>query len=293
MSTLTKIFIILQLVFSLTLSVMVALWVGSQPKYKEQVEAQARMTMAAQAALAREEYISNARSNAVAQLTAALQADQNANKQRLLDSANALAAKERETADLNARINEIDATNRQYAATIQSLKDQYTTVSTQLTALQNDNLKQLRRSEELARINESVTTERDALLKSLSKTQEELKAVTNLYDDVKNHPAAGAGAGSAGGGSIVDGSVTPLVKTTVNAAVTKVDETNGKTSFALPLGKRDGMQNGQRLIISRNNSYIGDAIVVSTNVDALVAQVDILKRGETVHAGDIVSVQGK
>ena len=292
MSTLTKIFIILQLVFSLALSVMVIMVVSSQPKYKDQVEAQAKLTIAAQAALARAENLSDQKTTAVAQLTEALAKEVNAGKTRLMETTSRVAALEKDKADALNRINLAEATNSQYASTISSLKDQYTAISKELNDVRDRNLTLLRRAEETARVNESLTQDKDSLTKALRKTQEELVAITSKYEDLLNKPAAagGPGAGVAGGGSITEivGFSKPVA---INGTVGRVTVTDGKTYFSLPLGKRDGLQNGLTLVISRNNSYVGDAEVINTTVNEAVAQVKILSKGQTVQSGDVAAVQ--
>ena len=70
----------------------------------------------------------------------------------------------------------------------------------------------------------------------------------------------------------------------------RVSVPGDRTYFTLTLGTRDGLQKGMTLIISRGNSYIGDAEIVNTKVNEAVAIVKVLKSGQSVQTGDLVTV---
>jgi hypothetical protein len=292
MNTLTKLFIVLQLVFAIAVSVIVVMTVSALPKYKEQVEAWQKATIAAQAALARE--VSNgvslnALNNTLKQENVTLAAELGNTKNSM---ASQISLAEKNNTELTTKISELTATNQTQANVISSLKTQYTQQSESLVKANADSLKFLNRSEEVNRENDKLRQENSQLTKALRMTQERLVETEQRYDALKNAPKQTAGAG--GGAGIVGGGSVPTVaagyETPINGPIGKIEMKDERTYFTLTLGTRDGLQKGMVLMISRGNSYIGDAEIVNTKVNEAVAVIKVLKAGQSVQTGDLATV---
>jgi hypothetical protein len=293
MNTLTKLFIVLQLVFSIAVSVIVVMTVSSMPKYKEQVEAWQKATIAAQAALAREVADTNTKQLVVAQQAHTI-ATQSTEIQRLNNTfPDQIAIEKTRNAGLEARITELSTANAAAAEAVKAFQKQLEAQSVELVKEKGNALKYQAFAAETNRKNEILTQEKSALTSLLKNTQEKLVETEQRYEILKNAPKQNAMAGGGAAGGNVGGptpNISAGLETPINGPVGIVDSREGRTYFTLTLGTRDGLQKGMTLIVSRGNNYIGDAEIINTKVNEAVAIVKTLKTGQSVQAGDLVTV---
>lgn len=263
MSTLTKIFIVLQLVFSITLSVFVFLTLGGQQKYKADVESALQGKVAAEASLG----LANAQ---ISQLSAQLSDVQNqktAEVNRLNDELT------RRTTEINLRqvsLDKAEAEKAESSANVQRLTNTVASLQSivqrrdqELEAIRPENQKLIAQNAELNRKNNEQAQQLDLAEKTIRTLQETLA----------QRPAAPAqGAAQTQGEAVATLSGVPT-QAQINGTVTKVQDANGKTYATLSLGARDGITANTRLVIYRGNTYVGDAVVVRVTPDQAVAQI--------------------
>ncbi len=278
MSTLTKIFIVLQLVFSITLSVFVFLTLGGQQKYKDLVETERSGKIAALASLG----MANAD---VSKLQSQYAELQNAKTKEIADLNLELT---RRTSDVNSarvRNDQLEAEKAEATANVQRLS---TTIQlqqaaiqvrdTELSAIRPENQKLISQNAELNRKNNEQSQQIDLAEKTIRTLQETLAS----------RPAAPQGSTGAASATVATLSGVPT-QAVINGTVTKVQDANGKTYATLSLGSRDGVQSNTRLLVYRGNTYIGDATVVRVTPDQAVAQISenkvVVKENDRVISG--------
>lgn len=276
MSTLTKIFIVLQLVFSITLSVFVFLTLGGQQKYKDQVESALQSKIAAEASLG----LANSQVAQLQSQYADLMNQKTSDANRLNDELT------RRTTEINTRqvqIDKLDAEKLEILANIQRLTNTVSALQSTLTrrdqeldSVRPENQKLIAQNAELNRKNNEQAQQLDLAEKTIRTLQETLA----------QRPAAPAqGTAPAQGEAVATLSGVPT-QAQINGTVTKVQSANGKIYATLSLGSRDGIAANTRLVVYRGSNYVGDAVVVRVTPDQSVAQITVSKDG--VQANDRV-----
>jgi len=266
LSTLTKIFIVLQLVFSIVLSVFVFLTLGGQQKYKDMVEVEQRSRIAAEATLglanaesakyqAQYADLMNQKTNEIANLNIELQrrSTEINTRQVMLDKSEA------EKAEASANVQRL-------ASTVQNLQAAMQRRDTELEAVRPENQKLIAQNAELNRKNNEQAQQLDLAEKTIRTLQETLA----------QRPAAPAQATPAKSDSVASLSGVPT-QAQINGTVTKVQNSNGKTYATLTLGARDGVTANTRLVVYRGSNYVGDAVIVRVTPDQSVAQITVSK----------------
>jgi hypothetical protein len=295
MNGLTKVLIVLQLVFALVCSVLLVLMVSKQENYKANMDA----TKTQGVALA-------------AQVTSA-EAKIAGYQAEASEAAKKLGERNTENLQLQARLTQSQATSD---ATVQELKIQLASAEAknrQLAAA-SDTLTASNKLmyDELAKLRPMI----DDLNKKYSQSNQSLSEVTNLLRAAENtikrlqeqlaqmasntSGAAGGGAGAVAPLNATD-QITTLVTgnagnagaTQVNGKINLVEVRAGRTYVELPLGTRDGLQVNTRMYVYRGTGYVGDAVIESVTPDQAIAVIVSTKPGETVKQGDLVATVGK
>lgn len=274
MNILTKLFIVLQLVFAIGLAVMVVLTTGEQNRYKTLVvnESKGRLSALAEAQQTSGKLaVAEQNLNKVSEDRRAEVDGLKRDLERRTNEFNSVKARQD---TLEAQLAEATSNNTRLTNTIAAVRDQLATRDTELKDLRPLVTETVKKNAELTRAIDQLSNEKELNLKAIRTLQEELakraetpKAQT-AGDTVKQLSAG-----------------TPTA-VQVNGKIQKVQELNGRTYVTLSLGGRDGVQQGNRFTIYRNNEYVGDAVVQRVVPDQAIAEVTMTRKA--VQANDLV-----
>jgi len=278
-------FIVLQLVFSLVVSVLLVLMVSKSENYKAQVEAANTKNVALAASYAKSEGEKTIAQSKLSDVQTQLNAATNK-----LNTA---------TAEATAAASKSDATNLDLTNQIAALRSQITTLTAAVTtATSSIDAK----DKELGVLRPEVaeyTTKYNEIYRAKNEADNQIRAaeqaIRKLQEIIAQAPAAGGAGGVAPTGDQVQvlsaSSVAAAGK--VNGRVSGILPSLGKTLIEMPLGTRDGIQVGTKIFVYRATGYVGDATVTRVTPDQSVATIDSTKQGETVQMGDLVSTTGQ
>jgi len=282
LSSLTKIFIVLQLVCSLVVAVLIVSLVGKQQPLQRNLDAEIVKTNAAQAWAQKEHNeVMRLQSEASDSSAAALKAA-GALQQQIdqLRAQLATAKSDKDTSD--AKNMQLQAALNQSAAAVDSLTKQVAAMNDENRRLGPENVSLIQKNAELNRANNELQTSLRFAEQSIRKLQEQLATAPE-----------GPKGGSAAPGNEANtvATLTNQAPAQINGKVTAVTPTAGRTLLQLPLGTRDGVKVGTRFMVYREpGGYIADAVVERVAPDEAVAAVDTktVKKGESVKSGDMV-----
>jgi hypothetical protein len=285
LSSLTKILIVLQLVFALVCSVLLVLMVSKQENYKTTADgANARVV-----GLAAQVVAEQTRANAL----------DAAKSDAVKKASDATSRADQAETELTALQKKLDATSLELKGQIANLEAK----NTELTAASAAALESLKAKDaELDKLRPQIAELAKKYGESnqaLSEANNQLRAATNAIRQLQEQltTAGGAGAGAVAPlnsenqittYAAVTGSSTP-----VNGKITAVENTAGRTLVELPLGTRDGLHKGSKLYVYRSTGYVGELEVETITPDQSIASVSGIKPGETVQKGDLVATVAK
>ncbi len=284
MSALTKMLIVLTLVFSLVTSVVLVLGVSKMDPYKSQADDANTARIALSASLAE--------ANRQGALQTAALSDKD-KQVALANEAKAAAESGRnlEKAQLEADILGLKSQIATLTATGASQTAANGTLSATNSALTN----------ELQTVRPMVAkgnTENQELTRALNEANNQLRAAEQAIRKLQEQQVAGTGPsgavapmGSEGQVATMGGTASATGK--VNGQISEVNTSTGSTIIGLPLGTRDGIEPNTKLLIYRGNGYVGDAVVQRATPDESVALVVSTKQGAVVQKGDLVSTVGQ
>ncbi len=283
MNTLTKIFVVLQLVLALVLAVLVVLFAYKQPNYKEQLQVEQKSRIAAAAALAQQETQNTAllRKLAAARRAAARQAG--ALQSQIINLEGQVAGDQTEIAQIKAAKCQMGTNVSLLTNTVHSLNKQVADETAQLNTLRPSLLRYINENAQLNRRVDQLTDERDAARKTIQTLQESIVAL--------NHKLVLAAAKTtvspqrAVNLRTMIGTPTPV---RVNGIIRRVRTFDGRTYVSTSLGRRDGIHKGTRLTIYRDHKYIGDAIVQRVDTTESVGVVTLQAPGAKIDTADLV-----
>jgi hypothetical protein len=286
LSALTKMFIVLQLVFALVCAVLLILFISKTENYKTTA--------------------SNERATSVG-LAASLVDTQRA-KATADTRAETLQSKLNETfTQLTQAKAEAAANLAKQDAAIQDLKNQLAGVNAKndtLTAANStDSATIAANNAELARLRPLVadlTKQYNEVYRAKNEVDNQLKAaelaIRKLQETIAQMPGGGAGAvapvGSESQIQVLTASSAATVGK-VNGRISDVAQAQGRTLIEMPLGERDGIKVGTKMYVYRASGYVGDATVERVSPDQAVAVVISTKPGEAVKVGDLIATVGQ
>ena len=272
MSILTKVFIVLQLVFSIVVAVMVVMTYGPVQKYKQQIAVEHQARLAATAEIAKSANDRDATLALLEKVKADLQTRVDA-AQKAADTARADAVTKQGQVDLlQAGVDGSISNVSRLTSTNAAQKDQIATLLTELTAMRADYNRLVPQNAELNRKNSELANQIDAAQKAIRTLQEEL-ATNQAKSEAPKAGAATPGAGAAVA-ALSAGTPTSIQ---INGKVQKVEDLNGKTFVTLSLGSRDGVAIGNRFLVYRDNTYVGDVVIQRVTPDQTVGVVTVSK----------------
>ena len=286
MSALTKMLIVLQLICSLILAVLLMFGVSKLDDYKKVADTANAAKIGLQASVTAQQMQSAAAQQAVA--TA-----QGAAKDAEMHSTQEAAAHQADNSKNEAMIADLNAKNAQLSDQNAALTTANSSAAASIAA----------KDQELANLRPEVskkTQENAELSKAASEYKNQLNAAENAIKRLQEQLAQAQGPGGGGAtmpGGNASGQVAQLSNgatsgTSVNAKISEVAQSAGKTLIQIPLGTRDGVQVNTRLFIYRDNKYLADAVIQRVTPDQSVAAV-VNAAGIAVQAGDMVSTLGQ
>ena len=279
MSALTKIFIVLQLVCSLVVAVVLVGALKTQKNYKDDADAAHMALKAAQAVSVK---LSNDTAMVradVDRLNQELRVAKGSADQKISDLIKQKGDVEIERDAARAQISVEGNKVAQLTAANESLAKENARVSEEIRKLAPENAKLIMQNAELARANNEATTQ----LKYAEQTIRKLQEALTTAEATK------------GGAVMTNSSNTVAMLSTqtpalINGKVVQSHISSGRTLVEVGLGARDGVKQGARYVISRNGTFVAEAVVEKVTPDASVAvTTDNVKRGETIMAGDLVT----
>jgi hypothetical protein len=273
LNIMTKVFVVLSTVFSLTGLVFVVLILNQQQKYRD---ALSEADVARVAALATTEKLKGERENyrdALERLDNIKRTRDASFQQDIRNLQNKIAGLEREVATGRNDLITAHATITSLTTANQAMTDTITKLNGELAELRRQVPLLTQQNAELNRKNDEYNTALDAAKNTIRQLQEELAA--------KEEPTAAPATDTS------EETPTLSALNPINGKVTRVDTQNGRTFITLSLGKRDGVQERFRFTLYRGNTYVGDAVVTKVTINESVAEVTVLKPGQVVAASDL------
>jgi vacuolar-type H+-ATPase subunit I/STV1 len=281
LSTLTKILVVLQLVFSLVVAVVLVFGTAHLENYRAEVDAAHMQTVAAQASLAKSQNDVAVANAQVADANSRLTSATDELKKQNNDLATKLAQVSSERGALEARNAQQQSSISQLTSSLDSDAKLIAAKDTELSQLRPENVSLVQKNAELNRVNNDQSTSNRLAEQAIRKLQEQL-ATTET----------GGKSGATGPGASSDMGVASLsaspANAQINAKISSIAPSAGHTLIEVPLGTRDGVKVNTALRIYRNSGYVGDAVVQSVFADSSVARVTIVKPGDTIKVGDLV-----
>ncbi len=284
MNTLTKTFVLLQLVLALVLSVLVIMFADKQQNYRNEVAASQKAQIAAQAMTSQ---LQQANGNLQTQLAAALQAAaQKAGRlnNSILDLQSKLADNQTTIAQLRVAKSQLQTSITDLTSTVSSLNTQVAGQNTVLNAMRPKLLTYVNQNAELGRRITELTNERNVARQTMQVLQEN---VASLHRQMSKMEVAARTSSPTSStlSTAVAGVPTPVQ---VNGTVMKVASYNGHTYISASLGTRDGVGKGTRLTIYSNGRYIGDVVVQKADSTESVGVVSLQAPGTTIAPNEMV-----
>ncbi len=284
MNTLTKTFVLLQLVLALVLSVLVILFADKQQNYRSQVATSQKAQIVAQAMTSQ---LQQANTNLQTQLTAALQAGaEKAGRlnNSILDLQSKLADDQTTIAQLRVAKSQLQTSITDLTSTVSSLNKQVAEQNSILNTMRPKLLTYVNQNAELGRRITELTNERNVARQTIQVLQE---SVASLHRQMsKMEVAAKTSSPTSGALSSAVAGVPTSVQ--VNGTVMKVASYNGHTYISASLGTRDGVGKGTRLTIYANGRYIGDVVVQKADATESVGVVSLQAPGTTIAPHEMV-----
>lgn len=281
MSTLTKILVVLQLVFSLILAVLIVFGVSRLENYRAEVDASHMQTVAAQASLAKAQNDVAVANAEVADATSRLTTSTDELKKQNNDLATKLAQVSSERGALEARNAQQQSSISQLTSSIDSQNKLIAAKDAELSQLRPENISLIQKNAELNRVNNDQSTANRLAEQAIRKLQEQLAATETPGKSGATGPT------ESGDSQVASLSAAPA-NAQINAKISNIAPSAGHTLIEVPLGTRDGVKVNTALRIYRNSGYVGDAVVQSVFADSSVAQVTVVKPGDSVKVGDLV-----
>lgn len=283
MNTLTKTFVLLQLVLALVLSVLVIMFADKQQNYKSALSRsqKAQITASAEAS-----QLQQANGVLASQLTQAIHAaEEKAGRlnSTILNLQSKLAADQTDIAQLRVGKNQLQSSITDLTNTVSSLNAQVADQNTVLDTMRPNLLKYVNDNAELGRRITELTNERNIARQTIQLLQE---SIVSLHHQVAKVEAAAKNTGSSKSMSAAVAGVPTSVQ--VNGTVLKVASYNGHTYVSASLGSRDGVGKGTRLTIYSNGHYIGDVVVQKADATKSVGMVTLQAPGTTIAPSEMV-----
>ncbi|MEI8198224.1 MAG: hypothetical protein WCI73_20215, partial [Phycisphaerae bacterium] len=268
MNTLTKVFIVLQLAFSIGLAVVVVMAVGGDKDAKDKIHNENIGKNAAVAAFQGAQNEAALSSSRLAQSMSEQAKQIEAIKADLAKTQNDLALKQTALDTLQSEKAEAQANLSRVSASLNSATDRLAAREKEVDTMRPEFAKLREQNAQLTTANQQLQDKYDLADKAIKTLQETIA-------ELKEKPAdtSKAAAGTAGTvAQLFAGTPAPIQ---INGKITEVKNIGGQTMLTLALGTRDHVQQGTRLTIYRDKLYLGDALVQKATADESIAMVTL------------------
>ncbi len=284
MNTVTRIFVVLQLVLALALSVLVVVFVSKQTNYRNMIVSTQQAAIAASAGLAREKLLNSNLSNELASAQESAASAQRHLNSEVVSLQGKLADAQTQIAELQASSSAKSTNVSLLTNTVHSLNTQVADETAQLNKLRPEQLKLINERAQLSRRVTELTNERDVARKTIQVLQE---SVAKLRHHLRVAMAAAKSPSTsmASTAAVLQGVPTAVA---VNGSITKVAKYNGKIYVSCNLGSKDGVNHGTRLTVYRGNKYIADILVQRSDATHSVGVVTLQAPDQMVAKADMV-----
>lgn len=287
MSTLTKVFVVLLVVFSITFSAMTISVVARMTNWRDLASTYQEHAKVADANM-RQLIASNAAELASAmdwvESEAALRAEAQAESEKLRGEVATLKA---QLAQAEAEKSNAEASARALLAQLQSSEAERAEYRSQRDELEQQNVDLSRRNMDLGdRVNEQ-TAQIAVMLAEKRELEQQINVLRQESDRLAQQTgqpsAAGAFEDASAAGMTGVSPVTPISATPIRGKVMSISE----DIVTITVGAADGVKEGMIFVIHRNGNYIGDVKV--TVVDPNRAAGRLTQKGAEPMVGDLVT----
>ncbi len=285
MNALTKIFVVLQLVLALVLSVLVIQFIYKQDRYKTEVLTQQKTAIASAAALSAAEQSNLALRHNLLRATRLAARETRQLQTQILALQGKLSDEGITIAQLKATASAAGTNVTLLTNTVNSLNKQVANQTAQLNNLRPAELKYINENAQLNRRNDELTNQRDAAEKTIQTLQESVVALNKKLRGAMARATVAKGTGSSASLTALMGVPTSVL---VNGMVRNVRVFNGHTYVSTTLGSKDGVTKGTRLTIYNGQKYIGDIIVQQADATESIGMVTLMAPGAKVTVNEMV-----
>lgn len=291
MSTLTKTFIFLTLLFSLALAIILLVGIQRIAPYKENLTTYQTQAAASAVEL---QAAQNAQAAAEAQLaTARAQLEQNQTQlgQEITRLNAQLGQAQLDKANLEATNSQLTNANTSANALSDSLSQQLAAANKEIATIRPELVSLTQKNADLNRINNELQTQERLAEQAIRKLQEAVQAntgpggaalnTTNGQVTESNNPSSNNANNAA-----------PSSANAINGKITNIAQSAGHTLIETKLGSTSGVKDGDHFAIYRAQggklTWVADAQVSRVTDDASVATVTTANDGMTPQTGDVV-----
>jgi hypothetical protein len=293
MSPLTKMLVVLQLVFSLVLSVAIVLMVSKQEPYKSELDSANSARLALTVTVTSAQQKQQAAEQSAAAERANNQTLTERNKQLAEEKNIAQAKFDSDSLDLKADIARLTAQNSALQTSNATATQTIGALNAELSDLRPKVADYTNKYNEIYRAKNESDNQLRAAEQAIRKLQEQLQAALSSPAATGAAGGAAAMAGPGTEGQVQVLSNAPSAAGPINGKVGKIQEVRGIMLFEVPMGARDGVREGTKLFVYRGNAYVADAEITRVTPDVSVAKITKAKVGESVKEGDMVSTIGQ
>lgn len=272
LSIFTKIFIVLVMLLSVLLSALSTVFVVNTDTFKgKYLNEQRRREIAEANSSVKESDLSHSMQALQAKIDqgsdqiARLNAQIITKDSRAQDLQGQLIVEQNKNADVRGQL-------AQLSASLQQSQQLLATYDQEVKQRREDELKLQTRNVELSAALKEKQTSGDTLIRQVRLLKEQIADLDNqnqkLMEKVQQTPAT----------AVASTGPAPQPGVVVRGQVTDVKKIGDETFLALNVGAHDGVREGMKFLIHQGDKYLGDAVIVRTDVNTAAARV-VLQRG--------------
>ncbi len=286
MSTLTKVLIILQTVFSILLCGIVATYVTNADDYKKQSEIFERAKNVARANTSSIEDEWDAAKKKLADAQQKVEETAPALEAQIVKLTDDLTRTRTEIETLNKRVTDSMATIQAAAATASQQTKLYEAAHAQLKAAESDKIRLGRDYDDTQSVlleNLAVVASQDKMIRELEEEKSEIQGRLEQYLRQYGKVAAPATAAT-----LVPSRVQlaqPVKAIGLKGLISDLDIANQLAEISL--GSAEGVKEGMKFIVTRDNQFVCNVVVLDVDAERAVGVLDLVQK--TPVTGDRVS----
>jgi septal ring factor EnvC (AmiA/AmiB activator) len=286
LSTLTKVLIILQTVFSLLLCGIVATYVANASDYKDKYTVSVDAKIAAMASKSNMEDDWAAAQVKLAEALQKVEETEPALLAQIVQLTDDLTRTKAEIDTLNKRVTDSMAAINSASATASQQTRLYETAHTQLKATESDKIQLSKEYDETQSVlleKLAVVASQDKMIRELEEEKSEIQGRLEQY--LRQYGMVAAPATAA---TLVPSKVQLAQPVRAIGLKGLISDLNMENRMAeISLGSTDGVKEGMKFIVTRDNKFICNVVVLDVDAERSVGVLDLIKG--TPVTGDRVS----